>query len=52
MRFKLFVVVLLALSLNAQAQTRTSRRERRSITNAAALVADAPPARAPEARDN
>ncbi|HEY0100519.1 MAG TPA: hypothetical protein VGB76_16355 [Pyrinomonadaceae bacterium] len=52
MRFKLFVVVLLALSLNVQAQTRTSRRERRSISNAAALVADAPAARVPEARDN
>jgi hypothetical protein len=51
MRFKLFVVALLVFSLNVQAQTRTSRRERRSITNAAALVADAP-ARTSGERDN
>jgi hypothetical protein len=51
MRFKLFVVALLVLSLNAQAQqTRPSRRaERRSIANAAAIVADnAPRARVQE----
>ncbi|HYP00597.1 MAG TPA: hypothetical protein VER76_10445, partial [Pyrinomonadaceae bacterium] len=55
MRLKLFVVTLLIFSLNAQAQqTRTTRRERRSIANAAALVADAPtaPPRATDARDN
>lgn len=53
MRFKLFVVALLVLSLNVQAQqTRPSRRaERRSIANAAAIVADAPPARVQEVRD-
>ncbi|HEV7905657.1 MAG TPA: hypothetical protein VGO96_17585 [Pyrinomonadaceae bacterium] len=53
MRFKLFVVALLVLSLNVQAQqTRPSRRaERRSIANAAAIVADAPPARVQDVRD-
>jgi hypothetical protein len=53
MRLRFFVVALLVFSLNAQAQqTRATRRERRSITNAAALVADAPPARVQDARDN
>lgn len=53
MRLKFFVVTLLALSLNVQAQQpRAARREqRRSISNAAALVADAPAARVPDARD-
>jgi hypothetical protein len=53
MRLRFFFVALLVFSLNAQAQqTRATRRERRSITNAAALVADAPPARVQDARDN
>jgi hypothetical protein len=56
MRLKFFVVTLLVLSLNAQAQqTRGTRRERsRTISNAAALVADNTPAapRTQDARDN
>lgn len=53
MRFKFFVVALFVLSLNVQAQQpRASRRaERRSITNAAAIVANAPPARVQDMRD-
>ncbi|HLL73379.1 MAG TPA: hypothetical protein VK363_18210 [Pyrinomonadaceae bacterium] len=54
MRLKFFVITLLVLSLNAQAQQqpRSSRRDgRRSISNAAALVANAPAPRIEEARD-